>query len=641
MRFLSHNKKEEFDLISISHYFYPRVGGLENMAFNLISGLTEKGLKSLAIYGSKNRYSTTINNFQAESFKTYDIFDGTYPLFGIRFVHYVFKTVKQNRNAKIFIHSRHLTSSFITAFICILLRHPYTVIEHNAGPVYFKSNFASKMARLMDKKIFSLVHKFASDVISVSNTGKNWVSETFSVDKNDIEVIYNGYSPKEIRNNFKSKENIIVWAAKWIEVKDPSTALRGFIKTAKRYSNWKFFLIGQGDSLRMYENLPKNVEIIPEFIKQEDLFRLLRKSKIYVNSSLSEGLALGILEATAFGNIPVLSNAPSNKEIAKKLKTEEFIFSRKNASDLSRKLSVAIKNSEDDKKIHRSLAELTKNRFSNDSMVNRYYAFLFPKYLASDNIQKLSIIIPAYNEQGTILPILKKVVNIKLAKNIKKEVIIVNDKSTDKTGDIVNLFTKQKFPNVTFKYLENNQNLGKSQTVKHGVLHSTGDLVVVQDADLEYEPQELANMVTEFISNPNIDVIYGNRFNSSNKFISLTHLLGNKFVTFSSNLLTNLRGFKVKDMETCYKMGRGDLMRQIFSTLESETNFGLEPEVTAKLAIRNVKVNNIDISYTPRSEQEGKKMRWFKHGVEAVHEILRYNLRKETRGKKYQDINPL
>jgi glycosyltransferase involved in cell wall biosynthesis len=625
MRFLSQNKKEDFDLISISHYFYPRVGGLENMAFNLVTGLTKKGLKSLAIYGSNSRYSTTINGFQAEGFKTFDIFNNTYPIFGLRYISYVFKTIRQNRNAKVLIHSRHLVSSFITAVICVLLGHPYTVIEHNAGPVYFKSRFASFLARLADRHIFSFVHKFAEHVISVSNTGKRWVHETFGVDNAQIDVIYNGYNSREIRNNLTKKDNLVVWAAKLIEVKDPNTALRGFIKTAQKYPNWKFVLIGQGDSLRKYRNVPNNVEILPKLLKQEDLFRLLKKSKIYVNTSLSEGLALSILEAAAFGNIPVLSDAPSNKEISQRLNIEEFVFSRGNAADLSNKLNKAIRATTDINSV-RNLSAYTQTQFSKDIMVDRYYSSLFPRHLANDNIKKLSIVIPAYNEQKTILPLLQRVIKINVPTNIKKEILIVNDSSSDRTGHIVNLFIKQKFPNVTCKYLENDQNLGKSQTVRKGILHSTGDLVVVQDADLEYKPQELAKMVNLFLRDPKVDVIYGNRFNHNNNFINPTHLLGNKFLTFFSNLLTSTRGFRVKDMETCYKMGRGDLMREVFSTLQSESNFGLEPEVTAKLSLRNVAVRNIDISYDPRSVSEGKKMKWFKHGIEALNEIVKYNI---------------
>jgi glycosyltransferase involved in cell wall biosynthesis len=579
----------------------------------------------LAIYGSSNRYSTTINGFQAESFKTFDIFNGTYPLFGLRFINYVFKVIYNNKNAKVIIHSRHFISSFITAIICILLGHPYTVVEHNAGPVYFKSKFVSSLARFVDRNIFSLVHKFADNVVSVSNTGRKWVHETFGVDSKNINVIYNGYNSKEITNSFTKKENIVVWAAKWIEVKDPNTALRGFIKTAQKYPDWKFVLIGQGNSLGEYRNVPNNVEIIPELLKQEDLFRLLKKSKVYVNTSLSEGLALAILEATAFGNIPVLSDAPSNKELAQKLNTEDFIFSRGNVTDLSKKLGKAIKATEDVNSV-KKLSAYTQAQFSNDIMVDRYYSSLFPKHLANDNIKKLSIVIPAYNEEKTILPLLQRVVKVDLPADISKEILIVNDASNDKTGHIVNLFIKQKFPNVTFKYLENDQNLGKSQTVRKGVLHSTGDLVVVQDADLEYNPQDLAEMVNMFLTDPKADVIYGNRFNRNNHFINPIHLLGNKFLTSFSNILTSTKGFRVKDMETCYKMGRGDLMREIFNTLQSESNFGLEPEVTAKLSLKDVTVRNMDISYIPRSVSEGKKMKWFKHGIEAVNEIVKYNI---------------
>ena len=519
------------------------------MAFNLVSGLTKKGLRSLAIYGSKERYSTTINNFQSESFNTLDIFDGTYPIFGIKFILYVFKVIKDNPNSKVFVHSRHLMSSLITSLICLILNHPYTVIEHNAGPVYFKNKFVSIIARFVDKNIFSLVQKFADNIISVSNTSKKWVNKTFNIKKEDIHVIYNGYDSKEIRNNFTKKENIVVWAAKWIEVKDPSTALRAFIKTAKRFPNWKFILIGQGDSLRRYSNIPNNVEIVPELLKQEDLFRLLRKSKIYVNTSLSEGLALGILEAAAFGNIPVLSNAPSNRELANELETRDYIFSRKNSADLSRKLAKAIKESKEVEYL-KKISGFVKEKFSNKTMINKYYSFLFPKYLASENIERLSIIIPVYNEEKTILPLLKRVANTTLPKSIKKEVIIVNDSQTGLADLAITLFIKQKFPNTYLKYLENEGNLGKSQTVKHGVMHSTGDLVVTQDADLEYEPQELSKMVNLFINDPNTDVVYGNRFNPNNNFINVTHLLGNKFITFCSNIFTRFKGFTVRDMET-------------------------------------------------------------------------------------------
>ena len=158
---------------------------------------------------------------------------------------------------------------------------------------------------------------------------------------------------------------------------------------------------------------------------------------------------------------------------------------------------------------------------------------------------------------------------------------------------------------------------------------------MVQDADLEYKPSDLAKFVDIFITQPYTDLIYGNRFNKGNTFINKTHLLGNKFVTAVSNLFTFSKGFRVKDMETCYKMGRGDIVRDVFSSLVSTTNFGLEPEATAKFASyrkvnrKKLNVKELDIYYNPRTEQEGKKMRWFKHGFEAIQEIVRFNVVKK------------
>jgi glycosyltransferase involved in cell wall biosynthesis len=628
----THNKNL-YDFISISHYFYPRVGGLENMAFNLISGLQSKGLNSIAVYGSDKRTSNTINGFKTESFPVLNIFNGTYPIFGLNFALYILKLLSENPNAQVLIHSRHLTSSLITAFLCVLTGHQYSVVEHNAGPVYFKSPLVTKLAAWADRNIFSLVHKFSTNTIAVSKTSKNWVSKTFNLMKDSIDTIYNGYDSKEIRNSFNKKENIVVWAAKWIEVKDPSTALRAYKKIAQKYPDWKFVLIGEGNSLKNYKNISDNIEIIPAFIKQEDLFRLLRKSKIYVNSSLSEGLALGILEASAFGNIPVVSNAPSNREIANKIYTSQFIFNRGNAVDLAKKLDSAIKESKN-MNFLRNIAKSTKEKFSNKVMINNYYAYLYPNHLAAENINKLSIVIPAFNEERSILSLLEKVVEVKLPRNILKEIVIVNDCSTDSTKELVQSYIRKNRRYAEFKLLNNLSNLGKSQTVKHGILHTTGDLVVIQDADLEYNPNDFIPFVDTFLRYPNTDVIYGNRFNGGNTFISATHLLGNKFVTAVSNLFTGIKGFAPRDMETCYKMAKGDLFRELMSTLESTTNFGLEPEMTAKFSKyrkldgKRLNLKQLDIYYKPRSEAEGKKMRWFKHGFEAIQEIVRFNTNK-------------
>jgi len=646
MKELFLKNKKEYDFISISHYFYPRVGGLENMAFNLISGLQEKGLNSISLYGSSKRKSSTINGFQAESFPVLNIFNGTYPIFGVRFALYTLKLLQDNPNAQVVVHSRHLTSSLITAMLCILAGHQYTVIEHNAGPVYFKSELTNKLAQWADRNIFSLVHRFATNIITVSEAGKRWVSKTFGVDQSLINVIYNGYNGKEIKNSISKKENLVIWAAKWIEVKDPSTALRAYKKMANKYPNWKFVLIGEGNALKEQKLLPKNVEILSEFIKQEDLFRLLKKSRIYINSSLSEGLSLGILEASAFGNIPVISDAPSNKEIAKEIGTSGYVFKRGNSFDLADKIEDAISNCSNTDTI-KQIVKNTNTKFNNNTMIKNYYKYLYPEHLKAETLSKMSIVIPAFNEERSILSLLEKVVEVKLPRDIKKEIVIVNDCSTDGTKTLLESYIRKNKRYAQFKLLENETNLGKSQSVKHGILHTTGDLVVVQDADLEYNPNDLSAFVETFLAHPNTDVIYGNRFNNINRFISPTHYLGNKFVTLLSNIFTSRNGLVVKDMETCYKMAKGDIFRELISTLDSTTNFGIEPEVTAKFANwrkedgKKLNLKQLDIYYKPRGQEDGKKMRWFKHGFEALKEIVYFNTQKKIFSQKQEAIPSL
>jgi len=471
----------------------------------------------------------------------------------------------------------------------------------------------------------------AQEIIAVSKTGKRWISRNFNVEKERISVIYNSYDIDITPFKLEEKENIIVWASKWIKVKNPQVVLKSYIEIAHKYPNWLFMLIGSGSALD-YEHLdlPKNVRVVEQFLDHEDFLSLLEKSKIYINSSFSEGLAIANLEAIAMGNIPILSNAPSNKEIAKKVNTTKFIFKRNNITDLVKKLEMAISQSHREDLL-REIIENGKYHFSKEKMVEEYYKKLLPDHSRNKTLEKISIIIPVYNEEKTISTIIERVKNLKFPKGVKKEIIIINDASTDNTMTFINRAVKKRTPETDFLVLENKKNRGKSQTAKKGILASTGDLVVVQDADLEYDPRDLVKFVKIFLSDPHLDVIYGNRFNKKNKFSSVVHSFGNRVVTFVSNLLTKPEGFAPKDMETCYKMVRGEIMRAIFGSLESTSNFGLEPEVTAKLAryrkIGGEKLNfkNVNIYYKPRNFAEGKKMKWFKHGFEALLEILYFN----------------
>jgi glycosyltransferase involved in cell wall biosynthesis len=240
----------------------------------------------------------------------------------------------------------------------------------------------------------------------------------------------------------------------------------------------------------------------------------------------------------------------------------------------------------------------------------------------------ISIVIPAYNEEKTLSTILQKVLDVKLVKGFEKEIIIVNDCSTDHTLAIAESFANR---DSRIKVLSNPQNLGKSRSVRAGILVSTGDYVVIQDADLEYEPQDFADMLA-YAEQNGLDVVYGNRFGKQNKVIYWQNYYGNKLLSLVSNLFTygRIRVY-IPDMETCYKLVRGDVMRELAKKLQSTSNFGFEPEITARLSKynlggRKLKFGVYPISYYPRTVEEGKKMKAFRDGFKALLEIIYYNM---------------
>ena len=231
-------------------------------------------------------------------------------------------------------------------------------------------------------------------------------------------------------------------------------------------------------------------------------------------------------------------------------------------------------------------------------------------------VKKLSIIIPCYNEKDTIERILQEVDAVDLSQ-AKKEVIIVDDCSKDGTRDILAGLDKKKY-----KVLLQEHNQGKGAALKRGIGESSGDVVVVQDADLEYDPQDYKKLLYP-IERGQADVVYGSRFvgGEPHRIIYFQNQLANKFLTFLSNLFT---GLNLTDMETCYKMMKGDVARDIAKSLESK-RFGFEPEVTAKIARKKVRVYEVGIAYYGRSKEEGKKI-GFSDGVKAIGEIIKFNL---------------
>ncbi len=223
---------------------------------------------------------------------------------------------------------------------------------------------------------------------------------------------------------------------------------------------------------------------------------------------------------------------------------------------------------------------------------------------------KLSVVMPAYNEEDTILEIIKRV----KAVDIDKEIIIVDDCSKDGTRDILKKLTD---PVVKVFFHEVNQ--GKGAALKTGFSKATGDIVIVQDADLEYDPREYHKLL-EPILDGRADVVYGSRFlGGTHRVLFYWHYLGNRFLTTLSNMFTNLN---LTDMETCYKVFRREVIQSI--DIKSK-RFGVEPEVTAKLAKMRCRIYETDISYSGRTYDEGKKIGW-KDGVSALIAIVRFNV---------------
>lgn len=234
----------------------------------------------------------------------------------------------------------------------------------------------------------------------------------------------------------------------------------------------------------------------------------------------------------------------------------------------------------------------------------------------------LSIVIPAYNEGKTIHLILNKINAVELPNGIEKEVIIVDDCSKDNTYESI-LNYKATHPDLTILYKKHEVNKGKGAAIQTGIKEATGDYIVIQDADLEYDPEEYIILLSPVLKGM-ADVVYGSRFidGKPHRILFYWHSIGNKFLTGLSNMFTNLN---LTDMETCYKLFKADILKKIEL---KENRFGFEPEVTAKIArIPNLRLYEVGISYYGRTYNEGKKAGW-KDGFRAIYCILKYGLFK-------------
>ena len=229
---------------------------------------------------------------------------------------------------------------------------------------------------------------------------------------------------------------------------------------------------------------------------------------------------------------------------------------------------------------------------------------------------KISIVIPCFNEKNTILDIIEKV---KKESIYEKEIIVIDDYSTDGTREILEKTSSQN----NFKLILNKQNFGKGYSVRQGIAAASGDIILIQDADLEYDPSDYPKLI-EPIKKGYADVVYGSRFVGSDekRVLFYWHRVGNFILTTLSNMLSNLN---LTDMENCYKVFRSETIKSINL---KENRFGFEPEVTAKIAKKNCKIYEVGVKYYGRTYDQGKKIGW-KDGISAIRCIFKYNLLKD------------
>lgn len=367
-----------YDVIVITHLFHPHVGGIETSAKNLLEFLDREKQQKCAIYYCSNETkSWNLGNVDCFSQKTIIILNSLYPLASIRFGISLLRALRRNKNAKIVIFGRHLTPTLIASFLCKILGRNYVYVDTGFQPNIFQSVLLNRVVDLADKFIFVNVVRWATCRIIISEYTLGIFKKQFPKINDKIEIINNGFS-EEIIGQYTpvKKSKNVVWAARISEIKDPRTVISAYSMLAPKYPDWNFYLIGKGDFEIDAEKYKSNQNIIinQNLLPQNELLSLLNQSSLYINSSISEGMSVGVLEASALGCVPILSDADSNVEIAKKLGIESNLFKRKHVDDLVEKISRNIDEFNED--LSRDISEKAYKNFGSGVIFERYWELI-------------------------------------------------------------------------------------------------------------------------------------------------------------------------------------------------------------------------------------------------------------------------
>lgn len=374
--------KKRWDYVSVCNLFPPQGGGLENAASQLLQFLAkEKGFNCLAFYsGDTNKYyrEDGVDRVQLNTFK---IFHGFYPLVGLSYLSKLSKIMRLNRKSTFIVYGRHFTGSVAASLLAKIHGVNYLYIDTGFEPRTFKSNFANFFANILDRTIFSLVYKFAKKNVFVSESSKKFVRGRYGKRVDDAIVILNGFE-EDVIGQFDGwkKEKKVVFASRLLPVKDPDTVAKAYLELSSKYKDWDFYLIGKGKCLfdEMNRNeIPANVHFVNELMPQKEFHSLLAKSAIYVNSSLSEGLPLAIVEAAALGCILVMSDIPHNMEVSRVSNLEKYSFPAKNLEKLTEILEKAMNDSSElGNSFHEEIARKNHEVFASEKIFAQYWDVL-------------------------------------------------------------------------------------------------------------------------------------------------------------------------------------------------------------------------------------------------------------------------